>query len=171
MTGLDPCQDSIIEIATLVTDSNLEILAEGPTIAIQQSEMQLLAMDDWNVCTHTKSGLISRVRSSGFDMLSAESATLEFLKKWVMPKQSPICGNSIAQDRRFLSIHMPNLEAYFHYRYIDVSTLKELATRWNPSILSGLNKKQTHRALDDIHQSVLELEHYRKYFLIPSNKT
>lgn len=134
MTGLDPERDRIIEIATLVTDANLNILAEGPTIAVHQSDEQLALMDDWNVRTHTASGLVERVKASTMGDREAELATLEFLKQWVPAGKSPICGNSIGQDRRFLFKYMPELEAYFHYRYLDVSTLKELARRWKPEI-------------------------------------
>lgn len=141
MTGLDPERDRIIEIATLVTDANLNILAEGPVIAVHQSDVQLALMDDWNVRTHTGSGLVDRVKASTLDDRAAELATIEFLKQWVPAKTSPICGNSIGQDRRFLFKYMPELEAYFHYRYLDVSTLKELARRWKPEILDGLKKK------------------------------
>lgn len=134
MTGLDPERDRIIEIATLVTDANLNILAEGPTIAVHQSDEQLALMDDWNVRTHTGSGLVERVKASTMGDREAELATLAFLKEWVLEGKSPICGNSIGQDRRFLFKYMPELEAYFHYRYLDVSTLKELARRWKPEI-------------------------------------
>lgn len=141
MTGLDPERDRIIEIATLVTDANLNILAEGPTIAVHQSDEQLALMDDWNVRTHTASGLVERVKASTMGDREAELATLEFLKQWVPAGKSPICGNSIGQDRRFLFKYMPELEAYFHYRYLDVSTLKELARRWKPEILDGFTKR------------------------------
>ena len=150
MTGLDPERDRIIEIATLVTDANLNILAEGPAIAVHQSDAQLALMDEWNVRTHTGSGLV---------------ATIEFLKQWVPAGKSPICGNSIGQDRRFLFKYMPQLEAYFHYRYLDVSTLKELARRWKPEILDGFKKQGTHQAMDDIRESVAELAYYREHFI------
>ncbi|ASX26440.1 oligoribonuclease [Candidatus Williamhamiltonella defendens] len=165
MTGLDPERDSIIEIATLVTDADLNILAEGPVIQIYQSDQQIALMNDWNMCVHTKTGLIERVKNSLFSTADAESATLEFLKKWVPEGQSPICGNSVAQDRRFLYRYMPKLEAYFHYRYLDVSTLKELAARWKPEILPGFKKKNTHQALEDIRESVSELAYYREHFI------
>ena len=142
MTGLDPERDRIIEIATLVTDANLNILAEGPTIAVHQSDEQLALGDR-----------------------EAELATLEFLKQWVPAGKSPICGNSIGQDRRFLFKYMPELEAYFHYRYLDVSTLKELARRWKPEILDGFTKQGTHQAMDDIRESVAELAYYREHFI------
>ena len=165
MTGLDPERDRIIEIATLVTDANLNILAEGPTIAVHQSDEQLALMDDWNVRTHTASGLVERVKASTMGDREAELATLEFLKQWVPAGKSPICGNSIGQDRRFLFKYMPELEAYFHYRYLDVSTLKELARRWKPEILDGFTKQGTHQAMDDIRESVAELAYYREHFI------
>ncbi|WP_312044677.1 oligoribonuclease [Erwinia sp.] len=165
MTGLDPEQDRIIEIATLVTDADLNILAEGPVFAVHQSDAQLALMDEWNVNTHTGSGLVERVKASQYDDRAAEQATLAFLKKWVPENSSPICGNSIAQDRRFLFKYMPELEAYFHYRYLDVSTLKELARRWKPEILAGFKKQGTHQAMDDIRESVAELAYYREHFI------
>ena len=165
MTGLDPTHDRIIEIATLVTDANLNILAEGPVMAVHQSDAQLALMDEWNVRTHTNSGLVARVKESHIDDRAAELATIEFLKQWVPANTSPICGNSIGQDRRFLFKYMPELEAYFHYRYLDVSTLKELARRWKPDILPGFKKGGTHQALDDIRESVAELAYYREHFL------
>lgn len=167
MTGLNPGHDRIIEIATLVTDANLNILAEGPVIAVHQSDEQLALMDEWNVRTHTHSGLVARVKSSTVDEKAAEQETLAFLKKWVPANTSPICGNSIGQDRRFLFKYMPELEAYFHYRYLDVSTLKELARRWKPEILPGFKKQGTHQALDDIRESVAELAYYREHFIQP----
>lgn len=165
MTGLDPERDRIIEIATLVTDANLNILAEGPVMAVHQSDAQLALMDDWNVRTHTGSGLVERVKASTFDDNAAQLKTIEFLRQWVPEGKSPICGNSVAQDRRFLFKYMPELEAYFHYRYLDVSTLKELARRWKPEILSGFKKQNTHQALDDIRESVAELAYYREHFI------
>ncbi|UDG79682.1 oligoribonuclease [Candidatus Steffania adelgidicola] len=165
MTGLDPERDRIIEIATLVTDANLTILAEGPVLAIHQSIAQLDLMNEWNVRTHTASGLLDRVRHSQLDEDAAVERTLCFLSEWVPAGKSPICGNSIGQDRRFLFRHMPVLEAYFHYRYLDVSTLKELARRWKPEILNGLKRKSHHQALDDIRESVSQLMYYRKYFI------
>lgn len=165
MTGLSPEQDRIIEIATIVTDANLNILAEGPVIAVHQSDEQLGMMDDWNVKTHTGSGLVERVRASKFNDASAEQATIEFLQQWVPAGVSPICGNSVGQDRRFLYRYMPELEAYFHYRYLDVSTLKELARRWKPEILNNFSKKNTHQALDDIRESIAELAYYRDTFI------
>ena len=165
MTGLNPEQDRIIEIATLVTDANLNILAEGPVIAVHQSDEQLALMDDWNVRTHTASGVVARVKASTLDEQAAEAATLAFLREWVPENTSPICGNSIGQDRRFLFKYMPELEAYFHYRYLDVSTLKELARRWKPEILGGFKKQGAHQAMDDIRESVAELAYYRENFI------
>ncbi|MBD2800661.1 oligoribonuclease [Xenorhabdus sp. M] len=165
MTGLDPEHDRIIEIATIVTDSELNILAEGPVIAVHQSDEQLALMDDWNVRTHTGSGLVERVKQSWFNDAEAEKATIAFLEQWVPAGKSPICGNSVGQDRRFLYRYMPELEKYFHYRYLDVSTLKELARRWKPEVLAGLSKKNTHQALDDIRESIAELVHYREHFI------
>ena len=164
MTGLNPVTDRIIEIATIVTDSNLNILAEGPVIAIHQSDELLALMDDWNKNTHGKSGLIERVRQSTVNEQQAEQQTIEFLKQWVPANSSPICGNTIGQDRRFLFNYMPNLESYFHYRYLDVSTIKELAKRWKPEILKGITKQSTHQALDDIRDSIAELIYYRQHF-------
>ncbi|AUG99273.1 oligoribonuclease [Pectobacteriaceae bacterium CE70] len=165
MTGLDPERDHIIEIATLVTDANLNVLAEGPTLAVHQPDSQLALMDDWNVRTHTGSGLVERVKASQFSERAAELETLKFLQQWVPAGKSPICGNSVGQDRRFLFRYMPELEAYFHYRYLDVSTLKELAIRWKPEILTGFTKRNTHQALDDIRESVAELAYYREHFI------
>lgn len=165
MTGLDPERDRIIEIATIVTDPQLNILAEGPVIAVHQSNEQLSLMDEWNTRTHTGSGLVERVKASTYDDAAAQKATIEFLEKWVPQGASPICGNSVGQDRRFLFRYMPELEQYFHYRYLDVSTLKELARRWKPEILDGFTKKNTHQALDDIRESIAELAYYRKTFI------
>lgn len=161
MTGLDPESDRIIEIATLVTSSNLDILAEGPTLAVHQPEDRLAAMDEWNTRQHGQSGLVERVRASGVTEAEAEQQTLAFLKDYVPSGCSPMCGNSICQDRRFLARYMPELEAYFHYRHIDVSTLKELARRWAPEIAGSVEKTSSHRAMDDIRDSVAELSHYR----------
>lgn len=165
MTGLDPERDRIIEIATIVTDSELTVLAEGPVLAIHQSEQQLALMDDWNQRTHSESGLIERVRVSQYTEAQAQQLTLDFLSQWVPNNASPICGNSIGQDRRFLVKYMPELESWFHYRAIDVSTLKELARRWNPMVLNGFVKKGTHQALGDIRESIAELAWYRENFL------
>ncbi|WP_017937119.1 oligoribonuclease [Zestomonas thermotolerans] len=165
MTGLDPERDRILEIATIVTDSELNILAEGPVIAVHQSEEVLAGMDEWNTRTHGQSGLLQRVRDSRIDTAEAEALTLAFLEQWVPAGKSPICGNSIGQDRRFLYRYMPRLEAYFHYRYLDVSTLKILAERWAPQIKESFQKKNSHLALDDIRESIAELRHYREHFL------
>ncbi|SJN58417.1 oligoribonuclease [Vibrio ruber] len=165
MTGLDPEVHKIIEIATIVTDSELNILAEGPVLAIHQSEQELAKMDEWCVTTHTQSGLVERVRQSTVTEAEAVRLTVQFLEQWVPQGKSPICGNSIGQDRRFLVKYMPELEAYFHYRYLDVSTLKELAKRWQPEILDGFQKKGSHLALDDIRESIAELQYYRKTIL------
>jgi oligoribonuclease len=164
MTGLDPYSDVIIEIATIVTDAHLNILAEGPVFAVHQSDETLAKMDDWCVRTHGASGLTDRVRASSIDDAQAEKLTLEFLSQWVEPRASPMCGNSICQDRRFLYRYMPRLEAFFHYRNLDVSTVKELARRWKPDVLDGLSKQGTHLALDDIRESIAELKHYRERF-------
>jgi oligoribonuclease len=165
MTGLKTDSDHIIEIATVVTDKDLNILAEGPVMAIHQPEDVLDAMDDWNRKQHASSGLAARVRASTTTAAQAERATLEFLSQWVAPGASPMCGNSICQDRRFLAREMPALERYFHYRNLDVSTLKELARRWAPHVIGAFQKSSTHLALDDIHDSIRELAHYRAHFL------
>ncbi len=165
MTGLDPDTDLIIEIATIITDKNLNILAEGPVLAVHQPESAIIAMDDWNQKHHGQSGLIERIKTSKIDDAEAEKKTIEFLQKWVPTNTSPICGNSICQDRRFLYRYMPKLEAYFHYRNLDVSTLKELAARWAPELLEGFNKKSAHKALDDIIESIDEMKYYREHFI------
>jgi oligoribonuclease len=165
MTGLNPYSDLIIEIATVVTDKDLNILAQGPVLAVHQSDAALAAMDDWNQKHHGGSGLIDRVKASTINEAEAELLTLEFLRQWVPENTSPICGNSIGQDRRFLYRYMPKLEAYFHYRNIDVSTLKELAARWAPEVKNGFNKESTHQALDDIIESIEELRYYREHFI------
>ena len=162
MTGLKPELDVIIEIATIVTDKHLRVLAEGPVIAIRQSEATLAAMDDWNRKQHGGSGLAARVLASPVDTAAAEAATLRFLDAWVERGRSPMCGNSICQDRRFLARLMPTLEQFFHYRNLDVSTLKELAQRWSPKLLEGFRKASTHLALDDVRESIRELEFYRE---------
>ncbi len=164
MTGLDPDTDVIIEIATLVTDADLNILAEGPVYAIHQSAATMAAMDEWNTNQHGKSGLTRRVLDSDISAAQAEADTLAFLEQWVPRGKSPICGNSICQDRRFLVRGMPELEAYFHYRNLDVSTVKELARRWRPEVLAGVKKTSAHLALDDIKDSIAELRHYRETF-------
>ena len=165
MTGLNPDSDLIIEIATVVTDKDLNILAQGPVLAVHQSDATLAAMDEWNQQHHGGSGLIDRVKASTINEAEAERLTIEFLKQWVPENTSPICGNSIGQDRRFLYRYMPKLEAYFHYRNIDVSTLKELAARWAPEVKNGFNKESTHQALDDIIESIEELRYYREHFI------
>ena len=165
MTGLNPDTDLIIEIATVVTDKDLNILAQGPVLAVHQPDTALAAMDDWNQKHHGGSGLIDRVKASTINEAEAERLTIEFLGQWVPENTSPICGNSIGQDRRFLYRYMPKLEAYFHYRNIDVSTLKELAARWAPEVKNGFNKESTHQALDDIIESIEELRYYREHFI------
>jgi oligoribonuclease len=165
MTGLSPENDRIIEIAVVVTDAQLGNRVEGPVFAVHQSDATLDAMDAWNKGTHGKSGLIDRVKASTVDEASASTQVIEFLKQYVPKNTSPMCGNSICQDRRFLAIHMPQLEAFFHYRNLDVSTLKELAKRWKPEILAGFKKAQAHTALADIHESIDELVYYREHFL------
>ncbi len=162
MTGLIPETDVIIEIATLVTDSQLNILAEGPVIAVHQDDRVLSGMDEWNTRQHGKSGLTQRVRESGIDNMAAEQQTIAFLEKYVPRGKSPICGNSICQDRRFLARHMPKLEAYFHYRNLDVSTIKELTRRWAPDIMKQYHKDSKHLAMDDIKDSIEELKFYRE---------
>lgn len=165
MTGLDPDKDLIIEIATVVTDQNLNILAQGPTLAVHQSDEALAAMDEWNQTHHGQSGLIARVKASTVTDAQAEQETIAFLKQWVPAGESPMCGNSIGQDRRFLCRYMPELEKFFHYRNIDVTTLKELAARWAPEVRKGFKKSANHIALDDIHESIGELQYYREHFL------
>lgn len=163
MTGLDTDTDAIIEVATIVTDGALEILAEGPVLAIHQPEAVLQNMDEWNTRQHGRSGLLDRVRGSTINYSDAERMTLEFLAQWVPAGTSPMCGNSICQDRRFLARLMPKLEAYFHYRHIDVSTIKELLRRWSPTVLDGLQKEGSHLALEDIRDSIAELRYYREH--------
>ena len=163
MTGLDTGGDSILEIATVVTDSQLNVLAEGPELAIAHPLAVLEAMDDWNRTQHSKSGLWQRVIDSDVGMAEAEARTLAFLAEWVPANASPMCGNSICQDRRFLHRLMPRLEEHFHYRNLDVSTVKELARRWAPSVLAALRKQSTHTALSDVHDSIAELAYYRRH--------
>jgi len=163
MTGLNPDSDSILEIATLVTDVDLNVIAEGPEYAIAHPLSRLQAMDEWNHNTHQKTGLWQRVLDSTIRMVQAEADTIRFLESWVTRGKSPICGNSICQDRRFLARCMPELERYFHYRNLDVSTLKELVRRWNPALLEGFSKQGTHTALSDIRESVAELRYYRQF--------
>lgn len=164
MTGLDTQNDHIIEIATVITDRNLNTLAEGPVLAIHQPDAVLNGMDEWNTRQHGQSGLVARVRASQVTMADAEQQTLAFLRQWVPERTSPMCGNTICQDRRFLARQMPELEAYFHYRNLDVSTVKELARRWAPEVLQGVKKEGSHLALDDIRDSIEELRHYRAHF-------
>ena len=164
MTGLDPQHDVIIEIATVVTDKNLNVLAKGPVLAVHQPEAALACMDAWNQKQHGGSGLIQRVRDSSVDEAEAERQTLEFIGAWVPSRTSPMCGNSICQDRRFLHRCMPKLEAFFHYRNLDVSTVKELATRWAPGMKNSIKKSNNHLALDDILESIGELRFYREHF-------
>jgi oligoribonuclease len=165
MTGLVPETHRIIEIATIVTDTNLEVLAEGPVFAVRQADADLAAMDDWNTRQHGQSGLTQRVKDSRIAEAEAERQTIEFLSRWVPPNKSPMCGNSICQDRRFLARWMPQLERHFHYRNMDVSTLKELCLRWSPDVARGFTKESTHLALADIRDSIAELKYYRSHFL------
>lgn len=165
MTGLLPDTDRIIEIAVVVTDPHLTVRVEGPVFAVHQSDAVLAGMDAWNTGTHGRSGLTQRVRESTFDEAAAELQVIEFLKRYVPKGKSPMCGNSICQDRRFLARTMPTLEAFFHYRNLDVSTLKELARRWKPAVMDGFKKAQAHTALADIHESIDELVHYRQHLL------
>lgn len=165
MTGLDPEDNVIIEIATIITDDSLNIVAEGPVIAIHQPNSELEKMDDWNLKTHGNSGLVERVKASTVSMAEAEKQTLDFISQYVKKGHSPLCGNSIHQDRRFLVGQMPFLDEYMHYRNIDVSTLKELVKRWKPSILPGFKKSGSHKALDDILESIAEMQYYREHFL------
>ena len=165
MTGLLPEKDRIIEIASIITDEQLNVIAEGPVLAIRQSEELLAGMDEWNQTQHSGSGLLQRVRQSQIDEAQAEALTLEFIQVYVSAKCSPICGNSICQDRRFLCNYMPKLEAYFHYRNLDVSSLKILVQRWAPQLLDNFSKKGSHLALDDIRESIAELKYYRRHFL------
>lgn len=165
MTGLDTTNDRIIEIATIVTDGHLNTLAEGPVFAIQQPAEIMGAMDEWNTRQHGQSGLTERVLNSRVATAEAERVTIEFLRQHVDPSASPMCGNSICQDRRFLAREMPDLERFFHYRNLDVSTLKELMKRWRPDLAGGLKKNATHLALDDIRESITELKYYREHFL------
>ncbi|MFN3581676.1 MAG: oligoribonuclease [Pseudomonas sp.] len=165
MTGLDPDNDVIIEIATVVTDAQLNVLAEGPVMAVKQADALLDGMDEWNTRQHGQSGLTQRVRESSVSVADAQQQTLAFLQQWVPAGKSPMCGNSICQDRRFLYRGMPELEVYFHYRNLDVSTLKELVARWAPDLKGGFNKRSSHLALDDIYDSIAELKYYREHFI------
>ena len=165
MTGLDPDKDRIIEVAAIVTDPNLNVLAEGPVFAIYQPDEVLDGMDAWNKGTHGRSGLIDRVKASTVTEAQAEAEMIDFLSKYVPTGKSPMCGNSICQDRRFMARHMPKLESFFHYRNLDVSTLKELCRRWKPELIAGFKKHQLHTALADIRESVEELQYYLEHFI------
>lgn len=165
MTGLDPEKERIIEVAVVVTEADLTVVAEGPVIVIHQSEALLLAMDKWNQSTHGKSGLTERVRASVITEEQAQAQVIAFLKEHVPAGKSPLCGNSVSQDRRFMFKYMPLLEQFFHYRTIDVSTIKELARRWHPSLLKGFEKKSKHEALADIYESIDEMRYYREHFI------
>lgn len=167
MTGLNPDSDRIIEIATIVTDAKLNIVAEGPVLAVHQSDTAMKGMDAWNTRTHGATGLTERVKVSALSEADVEKDTIKFLKQYLPKNKSPMCGNTICQDRRFLARHMPDLEAFFHYRNIDVSSIKELVQRWQPDLLKGFEKKNTHKALDDIHESIDELKFYREKVFIP----
>ena len=164
MTGLDPDRDVVIEIATIVTDAHLNVIAEGPVLALHQGDAVLATMDEWNTRQHGQSGLTQRVRESRLDEEAVQDLTLEFLRRHVPPGKSPMCGNSICQDRRFMARRMSRLEAFFHYRNLDVSTVKELARRWRPDVLATVSKQGNHLALDDIRDSIAELRHYREHF-------
>ncbi len=165
MTGLNPDTDRIIEIAMVVTDNNLETIVEAPTLVVHQPDIIMDGMDNWNKSTHGKSGLIDRVKASTLDEAEVEAQMLAFLKEYLPPRASPMCGNSICQDRRFMARWMPALEDYFHYRNLDVSTLKELARRWKPDMAKGVKKHGKHEALADIYESIDEMKHYREHFI------
>jgi oligoribonuclease len=165
MTGLSPDSDRVIELAIVVTDADLNTVAEGPVLVVHQPDEVMNAMDNWNKGTHGKSGLIDRVKASVLSEATAEAQMLEFVKQHVPPRTSPMCGNSICQDRRFLARYMPELEAYFHYRNLDVSTLKELAKRWQPGLAEAFKKSNRHEALADIYESIDELKYYREHFI------
>lgn len=167
MTGLIPDTDRIIEVALVITDGNLETIAEAPVLVVHQPDSVLDGMDAWNKSTHGKSGLIDKVKASTLDEATVEAQMVEFLKEYVPPRISPMCGNSICQDRRFMARWMPKLEEYFHYRNVDVSTIKELAKRWKPDVLQGMKKHNKHEALADIYESIDELRHYRLNFFKP----
>lgn len=167
MTGLNPSTERIIEIAVVVTDAQLQVRVPGPVLVIHQSDALLNAMDAWNKGTHGRSGLIERVKASTLTEAQAEEQLLTFLRRYIPKGKVPLCGNSIGQDRRFLALYMPKLEAYFHYRNVDVSTLKELARRWKPEVVKGFKKAQRHTALADVQESIDELQHYRQHFLTP----
>lgn len=166
MTGLNPEHDRILEMAMIITDAHLNVLAQSEILVIHQSDDLLNNMDEWNTQTHGRTGLTERSRASDLDETTAENQMLELLRQWVPEKTTPLCGNSVHQDRRFLAKYMPQLESYFHYRNVDVSTLKELARRWNPEIYRGVKKRGAHQALDDIMESIEEMRYYRDHFLI-----
>ncbi len=165
MSGLYPDTDRVIEVALVITDGNLETVAEAPVLVVHQPDSVLDGMDAWNKSTHAKSGLIDKVKASALDEATVEAQMIEFLKEYVAAKTSPMCGNSICQDRRFLARWMPKLEDYFHYRNLDVSTLKELARRWKPEVVQSMKKHNKHEALADIYESIQELRHYREHFI------
>lgn len=165
MTGLEPEKERIIEVAVVVTEPDLTVVAEGPVLAIHQPDTILDAMDKWNQSTHGKSGLVDRVKASTVTEAQAEKTLIEFLSRYVPPGKSPLCGNTVSQDRRFMYLYMPELEKFFHYRTIDVSTIKELARRWRPELLKGFVKHSKHEALADIHESIQELQYYREHFI------
>ena len=165
MTGLNPEQDKIIEVAMIITDADLNVLAQSEVYVIHQSDEVLNGMDEWNTATHGRTGLTQRVRDSRLTEAEAEQKLLDFMSAWIPEKASPMCGNTIHQDRRFMVRYMPKLEAYFHYRNLDVSTLKELCRRWRPDVYKGLEKKGAHQALADIYESIAELRYYREHFL------
>lgn len=167
MSGLFPDTDRVIEVALVITDSNLETIAEAPVLVVHQPDSVLDGMDAWNKSTHAKSGLIEKVKASLLDEATVEARMVEFLKEYVPPRISPMCGNSICQDRRFLARWMPKLEDYFHYRNLDVSTVKELAKRWKPEVAQGIKKHNKHEALADIYESIAEMRHYREHFFKP----
>ncbi len=167
MTGLSPNTDRVIEVALVITDGNLETIAEAPVLVVHQPDSVLDGMDAWNKSTHGKSGLIDKVKASALDEAEVEAQMIEFLKEYVPAKISPMCGNSICQDRRFMASWMPKLEDYFHYRNLDVSTIKELAKRWKPDVVQGMKKHNKHEALADIYESIAELRHYRENFFRP----
>ncbi|EGZ50294.1 oligoribonuclease [Neisseria wadsworthii] len=165
MTGLDPEKERIIEVAMIITDADLNVLAQSEVYVVHQSDEILNAMDDWNTATHTRTGLVQRVRESKLTEAEVEQKLLDFMAQWIPEKTSPMCGNTIHQDRRFMVRYMPKLEAYFHYRNVDVSTLKELARRWSPEVVKGVVKRGSHQALDDILESIEEMRHYREHFI------
>ncbi|WP_434778406.1 oligoribonuclease [Neisseria sp. Ec49-e6-T10] len=165
MTGLNPDTDKIIEVAMIITDKDLNILAQSPVYVVHQSDDILNNMDAWNTATHTRTGLVEKVKASTYSENDVETALIEFMQQWVPERMAPMCGNTIHQDRRFMVRWMPKLEQYFHYRNIDVSTLKELAKRWKPEICKGISKKGAHQALDDIIESIEEMKYYREHFL------